>query len=313
VLKTCGSCDEDVRRLASDLMGVPPEVRTGDSKVPPADDVAGLSALAEREIERLRRRQECVLDDRDESRRSMAMAGMPYDEDAGTARLRRYESGIRRALNWAQAELLRVRAEAALGRETQGTGSSSSLLPTMSDPAIKDQVERVIGSVCTTPAEEAPATTEDHVPGPSDVVAVPVEATPAAERPAAVVPVVSKAAGAYPFPARTAAHRSATPRNRLERRAAESKAHKAERRAAKGQSETVPKIDAKKVHPRMTQSDTDECKLKEGDTVCPSLFLRFFIMILLRSSASSADGCSSFPPHFILRIPPYTFSACHPR
>jgi hypothetical protein len=235
VLRTSGSCDDDLRRLASDLMGVPAGVRSGDHKVPPAADVAGLSALAEREIERLRGRQECVLNDRDESRRSMAMAGMPYDEDAATARLRRYESGIRRALSWAHAELRRVQAEAAPGREAPEAGGADSLRPPMSDSAIKYQVGRVLGSVRPAPApeEEARPGVEDKVAAPSAVVAVAVAAAPAVARPAGEVPVVSKVAGVYPVPA-TAAHRGAAPRNRFEQRAEKSQARKAARQAAKG-------------------------------------------------------------------------------
>jgi hypothetical protein len=164
----------------------------------------------------------------------MAMAGMPYDEDAGTARLRRYESGIRRALNWAHAELQRVQAESAPGREAPEVVGADSLRPPMSDAAIKYQVGRVLGSVRPAPAEEAPATIEDQVPGPSAVVDVAVGAAPAAERPVAAVPVIAKAAKVSPAPACTAAHRSAAPRNRFEQRAAKSQARKAARQAAKG-------------------------------------------------------------------------------
>src|SRR5260370_26918902 len=39
VLATRGACDEDLRRLAFDLMGVPLELRSGDYKLPPAADV----------------------------------------------------------------------------------------------------------------------------------------------------------------------------------------------------------------------------------------------------------------------------------
>src|SRR4051812_30749421 len=105
VLATGGAADEGLRGLAYDLLGVPLELRSGAYRVPAAGDVDGLSALAGREVARLKERQEFALDDRDESGRSMAMAGMPYDDDPESARLRRYESGIRRALDRARAEL----------------------------------------------------------------------------------------------------------------------------------------------------------------------------------------------------------------
>ena len=46
----------------------------------------------------------------DEATRSMAAAGMPLEEDAATARLRKYEAAARRALLWAHSELRRVRS-----------------------------------------------------------------------------------------------------------------------------------------------------------------------------------------------------------
>jgi hypothetical protein len=238
VLEAVGSCDEGLRRLACDLMGVPPELRAGGYKVPPAADLAGLSALAEREIARLRGRRERVLDDRDEARRSMAMAGMPLDEDPGTARLRRYEAGIRRALGWAHAELRRVREGAAPGREPEWAGGDDSLVRSepISGAGLEYQVARTVRPDPVPPEEEAAPVAEDEAPGPRTVVAVAVavEAAPGAKRPSAMVPVIAKSVGVSPSPACTAAHRGAGPRNRFERRAAKSQARKAERCAAEG-------------------------------------------------------------------------------
>src|SRR4051794_2309798 len=117
VLATGGEADEGLRGLAYDLLGGPLDLRSGAYRVPAAGNAAGLSSLAGEEIARLRKRQQRCLDDRDEAYRSMAMAGMPCEEDPGTARLRRQESSLRRTLERARAELLRVREESAPARE----------------------------------------------------------------------------------------------------------------------------------------------------------------------------------------------------
>jgi hypothetical protein len=61
IVREKGAADEDLHRLACDLVGLPQELRSGSYKVPSASDPVGLAALADREIERLRQRQKTVL------------------------------------------------------------------------------------------------------------------------------------------------------------------------------------------------------------------------------------------------------------
>jgi hypothetical protein len=109
VLQAHGGWDDAQRRLAFDLLGVAPELRDGSDKVPPANDAAALAGLVAEEVYWLRKAQEVSLVPLDQAERSMAAAGMPLEEDACTARLRRYEARIRRELRWAHGELRRVR------------------------------------------------------------------------------------------------------------------------------------------------------------------------------------------------------------
>src|SRR4051812_28163733 len=104
-----GAWDEAQRRLAFDLLGVAPELRNGSAKVPPEGDARGLAALVARQLARLRERREEALDWLDENERAMTASGMPLEEDAPTARVRRYEASCRRAYLSARDELLASR------------------------------------------------------------------------------------------------------------------------------------------------------------------------------------------------------------
>jgi hypothetical protein len=123
ILQSNGKWSEAQRRLAFDLLGVPLELCEGSHRVPIEGDTAGLAALAAREVARLKEDREAVLDALDEANCGMAEVGMPLSEDALTMRLRRYEAGFRRALNWAVKELRRVR-EGTEGEETRSEPSA---------------------------------------------------------------------------------------------------------------------------------------------------------------------------------------------
>jgi hypothetical protein len=111
VLKNLGTWDDAQRRLAFDLLGVPVELRPGSTRVPDESDAAGLAALVADELARLRADRATRLDALDAFEQAMAVEGMSLEEDAASARLRRHESSCRRALQWAIAELRRVRDE----------------------------------------------------------------------------------------------------------------------------------------------------------------------------------------------------------
>jgi hypothetical protein len=150
IIREKGAADEDLHRLACDLVGLPIELRSGSYKVPLVSDAMGLAALADREIERLRHRQKAVLARRDENRRLMASEAMPVVEDPNTTRLRRNEAAIRRVYREAEARLEKRGQEPAAApasgpAERPGTGSGSDPHePKLSDAAIKYQNERTI-------------------------------------------------------------------------------------------------------------------------------------------------------------------------
>ena len=111
IAREVGRWDDDQRRLAFDMLGVPRELRTKSRRVPDNDDAPELIALAEAQIDSLREEHEAVLDDLDDAERGMAMAGMPFHEDATTARLRKDEARARNDFAKARNELLRLRAK----------------------------------------------------------------------------------------------------------------------------------------------------------------------------------------------------------
>jgi hypothetical protein len=110
VLQARGGWDEAQRRLAFDLLGVPHELRDGSLKVPPEADAEALAGLVKAQVARLREELEESLIDLDEATQAMAAGGMPFEEDAATARLRKYDAASRKAWHWAHAELRRARA-----------------------------------------------------------------------------------------------------------------------------------------------------------------------------------------------------------
>ncbi len=207
ILRNTGAWTDDQRRLALDLLGVPAELRDGGDILPPADDIEALAELAAEQVAMLQDDQEGVLDALDAKDRSMALAGMPAEEDAPSARLRKYEASCRRAFNAARAELLRLReAKAPAGESAKASPPPSHRAP-LSDAAIDNLVKR------SRVAMEMQA---------EDRTAAPAEAAPP--------PVVERPA---PSPSRSAPVPAAAPLNRRERRAQAKRDRQAERRAAR--------------------------------------------------------------------------------
>ncbi len=206
ILKNTGAWTDEQRRLALDLLGVPAELRDGGDILPPADDIEALAELIADQVAMLHDDQEGVLDALDAKDRSMALAGMPAEEDATSARLRKYEGSCRRAFNAARAELLRLREAKAPKVEPVKAE------PSRPGPALRAEAEamarraeaelaRVRGDRAARPAvAEAPAV-------------APSSSRPSS--PAAIIPAAS------------------APRNRRERRAAEKRARQAARHAGR--------------------------------------------------------------------------------
>ena len=194
-----GRWDDDQRRLAFDMLGVPRELRTVSNKVPGGDDVAGLIALVETQITKLRDEQEAVLDDLNDAEQAMSMSGMPLQEDAATARLRKEESRARNDFAKARTELLRFRAGQSQD-ESRPKPQTSCDRPSLSNAAIDNLVERSRGAL------------ENLFPEVAEEVAEEVEVEEA-EEPVSVIDVPSPT----PIPAQRPRCRQA--RKVLERRA----------------------------------------------------------------------------------------------
>ena len=152
-LRAHGRWTEAQRSLAFDMLGVAPELRDGDYLVPAADDEGNLAALIMGELNRLRDRRERTLVELDSAEREMTAWGMPLEEDAATARLRKYESACRRDLNRSLAELRRSQsggaattAEPSHRREPSAAASEyaanrSRLVKPAASPAPVEDVE----------------------------------------------------------------------------------------------------------------------------------------------------------------------------
>jgi hypothetical protein len=230
VLQTRGGWDEAQRRLAFDLLGVPPELRDGSLKVPPENDAQALAGLVNAQIARLREELEESLIDLDEATQAMAAGGMPFEEDATTARQRKYEAASRRAFLWAHAELRRVRA----GTPQPGD-SPPAERPIATGAASENQIRQVdliyaaLPDLETRPHPSTPPVAEKPAP---ETPPTPV-ASPTAT--VAKAPVVVSTAHASASSSSTSSSKSllsTTPTgNRRERRAQEKRARQAERRA----------------------------------------------------------------------------------
>jgi hypothetical protein len=190
-------------------------LREGSDLLPPAEEVEALAALVEQQLAILGEDQEAVLNELDARERAMAMGGMPLEEDAASARLRKYEASCRRAFNAARAELLRLREAAS---EAAKTGPPPSHKAPLSGAAIDNLAKRSriamqMGAEDRSAQTGAPA--------------------PAAKRPAPAPVVERPAVAPAPAPSRPAPVPAASPMNRRERRAQAKRDRQAARRAAR--------------------------------------------------------------------------------
>ncbi len=161
ILRNKGAWTDEQRRLAWDLLGVPVALRDGGDLLPPPEDVEALAALVDQQLTILGEDQEAVLNKLDAEERAMAMGGMPLEEDAATARLRKYEGSCRRAFNAARAELLRLReakAPKVAPAEPEPTRRSAARLAEAEAMARRAEADlaRVRGEAAASPAVPPP-------------------------------------------------------------------------------------------------------------------------------------------------------------
>jgi hypothetical protein len=199
ILKNKGAWTDAQRRLALDLLGVPVELRDGNDIVPPADDVEAMAELVADQIAMLAEDQEGVLDALDAEERSLALEGMPAEEDAASSRLRKYEASCRRAFHAARAELLRLRE-----------AEEPKIEPARPEPSLP-------GAALMAEAEATARRAEDELARSLGA---------SAERPAV-------APSSRPSSREAIAPTASAPRNRRERRASEKRARQAARRAGR--------------------------------------------------------------------------------
>ena len=146
IARETGRWDDDQRRLAFDMLGVAPQLRNITTRVPGGDDATGLIALADMQVTNLRNAQEAVLDDLNDAEQAMSMSGMPLQEDAATARLRKEESRARNDFAKARTELLRFRAGQSQD-ESRPKPQTSCDRPSLSNAAIDNLVGRSRGAL----------------------------------------------------------------------------------------------------------------------------------------------------------------------
>ena len=107
VVAKAGDWDESQRSMALDLLGVAHMLRSGRTALdaPEGRDVASwLAEVADRELKRLLERRP-ALDELDGHDEAKAILGYDVRPDAELNRLRRYEAGCKRRLQWAYMKL----------------------------------------------------------------------------------------------------------------------------------------------------------------------------------------------------------------
>jgi hypothetical protein len=112
--------NDEQRQLAFDLLGIRVTLRSQT-----ADDRDTCRALAQAEIDELRRLQEETLDEQDAAQQAAAEMGVGLAITKEEAQIQRYLAACRRRLEWAKVEL----------RRDRGGPRSSSYLPTYKKPA----------------------------------------------------------------------------------------------------------------------------------------------------------------------------------
>ncbi len=144
ILEARGDWDRAQRRLALDLLGIPPELREGptpldgDRPTLIREQVAGLEALQVESLEAL-----------DELERAAAEVGLGHDLDKALALVQRYEAASLRRFRWTQAELKKGRSPALKGVAASVARPDSRSLPGRLAGAI-------VAAVTLTPTPMAP-------------------------------------------------------------------------------------------------------------------------------------------------------------
>lgn len=175
-LRRNGCWNEDQWILAHNLKGVPKTLRGCDSGLPASPEETAdddeLIDLVEEEIQTLEDDCDAVLNNLDDNERAMTALGMPLDEDAPTARLRRYETSVRRDLRWAFAELHRARAA------SEPAASPPTKAPAPPTPSPRHDGDALARSTAALAQDEAfwadfNAKIRDRKPSPADANALP--------------------------------------------------------------------------------------------------------------------------------------------
>jgi hypothetical protein len=164
--------EDEHRTLASDLLGVAPELRDGPSALDlPEKDASPESIQAHRlatirgEIDRLRARREGFVGKLDLDDRALTSAGVEVEPDRALGRLRRYASACRRRFD-AAAKVLRGAAISDAGFESRRARPASA--PRRRRGESPDVIlAKILAGVPTGPTSERPAPTVLPASGPA--------------------------------------------------------------------------------------------------------------------------------------------------
>jgi hypothetical protein len=170
----------DQFRVAYELMGVRPEFRGSNLKLPAGCSRQRQAELVESEMKTLNAQlQNCLLA-QDAAAQDMAAAGMPMEEDPQTKRLRKYEAASRLEYTRTKAELLQSRAEAAqaasatatataTGTGTAAASTATTRTTTAAAAATATAAPRSSGAVPTRQANGSSGSRQDKAPTPRPV------------------------------------------------------------------------------------------------------------------------------------------------
>jgi hypothetical protein len=132
ILEAKGDWSGSQKALALDLLGTPPELRDGPTRLDPAsgeDISAHRAALVASEIQRLRTAQETVLSSRDAREQLAAELGLDADAPRPLALLRRYLAACRRRFSWSLNQLRRGKAASAQADPTPTPAPAAAPAP----------------------------------------------------------------------------------------------------------------------------------------------------------------------------------------
>ena len=145
-LQARGSWDDAQRRLALDLLGIPPELRADHPLGRPAADLIGRVRREVRALRRLIRGELALLD---EANRRMAAQGFAYDIGPIARRLRGYESASERLFHRTLDRLDRRARTSANEPERRAPMKRNE--PERPAPAARNDPERPPAAPCPSP------------------------------------------------------------------------------------------------------------------------------------------------------------------